>query len=358
LSGHCLQKGATQMKTPNLNQEGLQKLIDSVSASLQEVLAKEEVTTVGEALSKATPGNEPPADKTPEGSSTEGPKDKAPEASESSSPSALAEESSSSSSSSGSAPSGESSKVSSDGVPSGDVDPSDAAATPADANPGNADPAADQGGTVESLQSEYEALPVEEIKMHLLAAKAALMTHMSQGGNVGASPTDAQPALPPVASPDAASASLAGVPPVAPPDTATTPEGSPPIQKSEVEYVTQLQLKDQSKTIEALQKALADKEEMIKGFGTIAERLTQRITGQRKAVVTLAAISKPGSELAKSESAQLDLSGLSYDEIKSQLNNVTVNAKLQKSDRDAVIRFSVGTDRDPSKIAHLLAKKN
>jgi len=70
------------MATNKLDKDGLQKLLDSVSASLSQVIAKAEQPGSEEPLVKATPGNEAPAEKTPTGSSTEGSKPEESSASE------------------------------------------------------------------------------------------------------------------------------------------------------------------------------------------------------------------------------------------------------------------------------------
>jgi len=314
------------MATNKLDKDGLQKLLDSVSASLSQVIAKAEQPGSEEPLVKATPGNEAPAEKTPTGSSTEGSKPEESSASEGGS-----DEGSDKSDSSG----GDKSPPPAEGTPPA----ADASASPAPAD-GQApagDPAQDQGGSVESLQAEYAALPIEELKMHMLACKAALMSQMAGQGDQGAAPDAGMGA--PAPGPDA------GAAPPAP-----APEGTPPIQKSE-----DTALLDRIAALEAsnktLAKSLEDKEKVIAGFGTIAARLTEKVTGQRKSVATMASIQKPGSELVKSESAEINLT---YDQIKVKLNDVTANTKLSKSDRDAVISFVVGSNKDVSKIAHLL----
>lgn len=315
-----------------LDKEGLQKLIDSVSASLNTVLEKAEKEPSAtnklevEPLNKTTPGNEAPAEKTSTGSSTEGSK---PEES-SASPEDKGEESSEAPSSDKAPPSA---------APDASASPSPA---PGAEGAPQGDPAQDQGGTVESLQAEYAALPVEELKMHMLACKAALMSQMAQGGaDEGATgPAGMASAAP------APEATASATPPAAP-----AQEAAPPIAKSEDKA-----LLDRVAALEAsnteLKKSIEDKDKLIEGFGTIAKSLTAKITGQRKSVATMAAITKPGTELVKSEG--VEITNISFEQAKAKLNTVTATTKLSKSDQTAVIKFVAGNDKDISKVAHLL----
>jgi hypothetical protein len=308
----------------NLSKKDLQQLVDSVSLQLTEVLAKAEEIPNQE-LAKATPGNETPSEKVPTGSST----------TEETPGEAPNEDSSSASPDASSAPA----EGASDGTPP--VDGAAPAEAPADgAAP---DPAQDETGSVESLQAEYSALPLEELKMHLLACKAALMAQMVQGGGEGAES----------AAPDADAAE--GTPPAlegaAPADGAVppAPEGEPPMQKTETDPAV-------LERLTSLEKSLKEKDEIINGFGAVASNL-ERILTKRKSAHSIAVLGKPGTEMAKSEDG-IDVSSLKTEQVIEKLNEITANGKLSKSDRDAVISYVASSVKDITKIAHLLTKKN
>jgi glutamate dehydrogenase/leucine dehydrogenase len=107
----------------------------------------------------------------------------------------------------------------------------------------------------------------------------------------------------------------------------------------------------------ALEKSLKEKDEIITGFGAVAKNLERIFTGQRKSAHSVAVLNKPGTELAKSE-GDIDVSALNHEQIVSKLNQITASGGLSKSDKDAVITYVSGTKKDPTKIAHLLTKKN
>jgi len=135
-----------------LSKSQINKLLEQVTNDVAVMLKSdtEEVT-----LSKADPGEETTAETTPDGSATDGP------------------------------PGEQSSAGPEDsGAPDASADASaEGSAPPMDGGPdGGQDPATDAGATPEALQAEYMKLPPEELKMHLMAAHAALMAMESQGG--------------------------------------------------------------------------------------------------------------------------------------------------------------------------------
>lgn len=310
----------------NFSKQNLQKLVDSVSLQLTEVLAKS-AEIPSQELAKATPGNEAPAEKVPTGSSTteETPGESSSEESSSASPAESAPE--------GASPEGAAPEASTE--------------VPAEAAPeAGQDPAQDEGGSVESLQAEYAALPLEELKMHLLACKAALMAQMVQGGapDAGASSPDAgapDMATDTSAAPGAAAAQGEG--------TAPAPEGNPLMQKSETDSAI-------LERISALEKSVQEKDAIISGFGTVALNL-EKILTKRKSAHSIAVLGKPGTEMEKSEGS-IDVSSLKPEQVIEQLNVITANSKLSKSDQDAVISYVSSSTKDVKKIAHLLTKKN
>lgn len=309
-----------------LKKKDFQKLLDDTVDALQDALAKAEKEP-GEELAKADPGKETPAEKKPSGDSAEGSE---PEKKEEGSKEPPKEEKKE-----GSAPpkEGGEESASDNGPPpaEGEAPP----AAPEGEGQPPADPAAAMGEvSVESLQAEYEGMPLDQQKMHLLALKAAMMKAMMDqeaAPPAGAVPPGAPQGAPPVAPPEAA-------PPVAP------PAAPPPVQKSDPAIFSTLEAL--KKSVEDLQKSVKEKDEIISGFGKAVEGLKGVIVSQRKAVTSVAS-------LAKSEPAQVDLSGLTKEKVTQKLSEVAMG-KLSKSDRDLIVSYSVGTLKDVSKIAHLL----
>ena len=184
-----------------LNSAELNKLLEQVSDDVAVILAKAEESE--KTLAKASPGEEAPGEETPAGSSAEG-SEPAPEASPeaSAAPEAPAE-------------------------PDGDeAAPPEAPAqegAPGDEQTQN--PAEDQSAGPEALVAEYAKLPIEDLKMHVMASHAALM--QSIGDQPGA---EGAPQGAPEGQPEA---------PVAPPEgaspEATQPAGTeePPMGKKE-----------------------------------------------------------------------------------------------------------------------------
>jgi hypothetical protein len=323
--------------------QDLQKLLDQVTSQLSVVLEKAEKPIEGEALNKATPGNEAPAEKNPAGSSTEG-------SEESSSPAGDTD-----GDDKGSAPAA--SPPAEGSAPPAGGPPADASASASPAGAGAApqDPALDSGGSVESLQAEYAALPIEELKMHMLACKAALISQMAQGGVEDQSAAPGAPGA--GLSPDAGMPPAGGPPAdasAAPsPDASASPAPTPPPAES-TPPMTKSQDLELLERISNLEKSIKEKDELLNGFGTALTKFNEKLS-TRKAVTRVSELNKPGTELAKSED-KLDISTLSLDSIKSQLNQLTATTKLNKSDKDAVMSFVVGSNTDVTKIAHLLKK--
>jgi hypothetical protein len=306
----------------NLSKTELQKLVDSVSLQLTEVLEKAEEIPAQE-LAKATPGNEAPAEKNPAGSST-------------------SEETPGEGSEEGSTPAPEASDSAPSDSPAESAPPSNAVPSDAPADGASQDPAQDGGGSVESLQAEYAALPLEELKMHLLACKAALMAQMVQGGgdgSEGSGPADG--AMPDASAPADPAAEGAAPPPAA-------PEGTPPMQKSEIDPAI-------LERLTTLEKSIKEKDEVIAGFGAIAAGLEKAFT-KRKSAHSIAVLGKPGTEMVKSEDS-IDVTSLKTEQVIERLNTITANGKLSKSDRDAVITYVASPVKDINKVAHLLTKK-
>lgn len=315
-----------------LKKKDFQKLLDDTVDALQDVLKKAEETPPEgtEALAKADPGKETPAEKKPSGDSAEG---SAPEKKEESKE-----------------PPKEEKEEAPEASASASDEGSDEAAPPAEgeappevpaegAEQAPADPAAAMGEvSAESLQAEYEGMPLDQQKMHLLALKAAMMkAMMTQEMAPPAAPAQTAPAAtPPVAPPAAA--------PVAPPQ-----ENVPPlVQKTESDPAVIAKLETLEKSVESLQKSVKEKEEIISNFNKAVEGLKGVIVSQRKAVTSV-------SSLAKSEPASgIDLSKITKEQVTRKLSEVALAGNLKKSDRDLIVSFTVGTEKDVNKVAHLL----
>ena len=309
------------MDMKNLTKKGLEKLIDDVSMGLTAVLAKAESegAVEGQTLAKADPGQEAPAEKVPAGSSSES-SDSSPAKEESSSP-APAADASPAEETPGEAPAAE-------GAPAPGAE--------------GGEPAEDTGGTVEQLQAEYAALPVEEQKMHLLALKAALMSTLASQGGEG----DAGVAPEGMPAPDASAAPAAPEAPAAAPAPEQTE--MPPMAKSENQAL--------ALELETLKKALSDKEEIIASTNQMAtafKNFLERQNGRRLSVASASVMPKTQSDLNKSEG--IDVSSLSPAEINRKLTEVVASGTLKKSDKDLVLKYVAGRDKkDVGTIAHLL----
>lgn len=218
--------------------------------------------------------------------------------------------------------------------------PPDASAAPAgppDAPPpdASADPAAPADGSagppdMEALKAEYSDLPVDELQMHYVAIKAALMAKMgSQSPDPGAEASaSAPPSAPPV---DPSASSSAPVPAMKGEMSAIKPGLGSSASMAKSEQDMQLM----SEKIELLTKAM----ELVVG------------APQRKSVKgvsELQFLSKGEEKLKKSE-------GLSKAQIQEKLSEKARDPKLSKSDKTAIVAFTIGTDLDLAKVEHLLA---
>lgn len=181
---------------------------------------------------------------------------------------------------------------------------------------------------VNALTAEYSKLPPEELKMHYIASKAALMQTMqaAQGAGAGGPPPDAS------APPSPAGSPAPDAPPAAPP----APEGPPMALKNEMKPAPVPMAKS-----EGLSKAEAD------DLRAQIEGLTKAVTivlgaPQRKAVTSLAFLAK-SEEPAKT---------LSKAEVDAKLKD-KIRTNLSKSDRALINQFTLN-QIDVSKIEHLL----
>src|ERR1039457_3382970 len=133
-----------------LDPKELNKLLEQVSSDVAGILAKAEESE----MEKASPGEEAPGEETPAGSSTEG---SAPDA----------------------APEAPADGASDAGPPEGSP-AEEAQEAPADESQ-EQNPATDESAGPEALVGEYAKLPIEELKMHVMAAHATLMQAIGDG---------------------------------------------------------------------------------------------------------------------------------------------------------------------------------
>ena len=324
-----------------LTKKDLEKLIDSVTTDLSGLLESEK-------LSKADPGVETPGEKTPEGSSADVPEESAsPSSSESEAPAA---------------PSGEEGAPAEDaGVPEG---------PPADEEQPT-DPAADAQGTGEALIAEYSKLPPEELKIHFLACKEALMQSLGGDGQGDQVPPGAegQPDQAPEGQSDQGApcptcgapigdASAAPLPPGMGKSEFDSPDGEKvaPAKMGKSEFDPAILMVE----IEILKKNLKEKDEHIQrmedSFGQAAvglKKLIERGSGLRKSIASVAFTPKPGSEAASTD--KLDVKSMSRTEVLSRLKDVTAtNLSLKKSDRDLITSYVFGTDCSIEKVEKYL----
>lgn len=299
-----------------LTKSQLDKILDQVEQDVTELLKSE-------ALAKADPGMPAKAEESSEGSSVEPPPP-------------VAGDEASASDSSGSAPapgappvapeaSASSGSESSSGSSGSE---SSSGSSGSSGSEGSASPEADAGGNPEELQAEYSKLPLEELKTHFLACKAALVSLIGQGDDgAGAPPPDAAPPAPPAPM---------GPPPGAPP---MAPPGAPPMDPT---------MKSNSEVIN-LKKSLDDQASLVAKQAEAIEKLSAAFAKviskpMRKSVDSVSYIQKPG------EGTEINMT---KSEAKEKLNQITRTKALKKSDRDLINQFVLGHSEIES-IAHLL----
>lgn len=300
----------------------LDAIVDQVRTELEPIL-KAEFTKAEKKLAKAAPGEdtspEVPADKsaTKDDSASDDSAPPAPKADASASPPA-------------------------DGPPppAADGPPGDASASP----PGDAsgDPSQDMSSDPAELQQAYASLPLEELQMHYLAVKAALMQAM---GNPDGSAPPADPAadpsataMPPAAPPASASPSPAAPPP--PPPAPPAPDAPPPALKAEAGMTEHeeangenpLDKSEKDLAIEALQKTVAEQGAVLQAAQATIKKLVE--TPVRKSITTVADIKKT--------EGSVDVKTLSRDDIKARLKRAAEKQTLTKSDRERINLFALG----------------
>jgi len=237
-----------------------------------------------------------------------------------------------------SGPAGDTSGLPGDDGAEASAPPAPEATAPAEGTPDASagDPGMDTGMDHGALVAEYAKLPPEELKMHMLAAKEALMNVM--GGDVGSE----EPAAP------AAPAPMA--PPAAPPGPeASMSASAPPTLKGEMKAdakanggpVPGMSKSEKDEAMEALQKTVSDQAEAL----TTLVKTVELVLGQpqRKAVTSVGFV-------PKTEDAPKPLS---KSEVTEKLVTITKSPKLSKSDRELINEYCLG-NLGVEKIEHLL----
>jgi hypothetical protein len=293
-----------------LKAKELEAILDEVGAKLEPVL-KSEAEKAAERLAKAHPG-ESTASETPKDASAtkEAPDDK------SSAPPPPKPE--------GTPPAAKEASPPPAAPPAADpaltADP--AAATDPAADPGAAgaeDPA--------DLQAAYATLPLEDLQMHYLACKAALIAAMGNDGGADA---------PPAADPAAAAAPPAPPPPAAPP-------AAPPALKNELpsdpkangEDPANVAKSEKDLTIASLEKRVTERDTALEQLTGALRKIVERPV--RKAITSL-------SDLRKSDGqgSTVDLSKLSKNEQRALVRKAAEKPNLKKSDRERLNSFFFG----------------
>ncbi len=301
----------------------LDAILAEVSAQLEPVV-KAEVQKAAEKLSKAIPGegttDEVPADAS---ATKEAPDDKAdaPPKAEDKPPAAEP-------------PAAE--------PPADEPPAADPAAEPPVAEDGLTDPGLDGDiDSPEALEAAYSALPLEELQVHYIAVRAAVMAKMPQPAPAPEAPLAAPPvAAPPVAAPPVA-APPAAVPPMADPafkaEMPADPNGS-------VEAV-----KKSEKTIEELMKKLNDQNKVIAELIDLSAALKKHAERPLRKSATSISEVRRGTPAA----ATVDFASLNKSEIK-VLVRKTVEKALTPNDRARMHDFISSGYEDVEKVKDLL----
>lgn len=291
----------------------------NMSKADMKALIKKASEEVGRAFSKADPGQETPAEETPDGSSASS---SPPDTSSSSGPPA---------------------SVTGDASAGGP--PPDASGAPPDASAsapptGDGDPAADTGDQVtpEALFSEYSQLDLEALKMHVAAANAALQQVMSgQGDGSQGAPPDA-------------SASAGGPPPS--PGAAASPPAGPPPPAMKAEAEMHKAVKDLQGTLSKAEKDIQARDSKINELTAQVAQLDASLTkvvtavtksvhpGLRKSVAGISDVrvsGKPGTQAPGAGEKTLSKS-----EAIVKLNEFARSGKATAADRNTIVQFCVG----------------
>lgn len=221
----------------------------------------------------------------------------------------------------------------------GSAPPADASAGGADPGSASADPAA-QGGPIDpqALVAEYAQLPPEDLKMHYLACKEALVQVMgAAAGAPGADPSAAG------APPPDASAS-AGPPAAAASAPAPGADPTAPTLKSEVPSGNKLSSPGPANGENPLNKAEQDVAALKEQVGILTKAVKKVFEAPlRKSITSVADLGAP---------ATAPVASMSRETIRAKLKNVNL-APLSKADRELIAGYDLGTVK-ADQVAHLL----
>lgn len=200
--------------------------------------------------------------------------------------------------------------------------------------------------TVEQLQAEYSQLDPEQLKMHYLACKGALLASMGGGAGPEAS-APAGPPAPPAGPPAGPEAS-------APPMAMGEKSGKQVVLgdakgnggKIEAGKMSKSEIEKDEK-IAKLEKSQADQTEAVAQLAKVIETVLQPV---RKSVKGISDV----RFVARTEEPKVSpVSSLTKKEVTAKLREKARDIKLSKSDKDLISSYTVG-GVDISKIEHLL----
>lgn len=309
----------------------LDAILQEVSTQLEPVV-KAEVLRAAEKLSKAIPG-ESTTDEVPKDDSAtkEASDDKA------------------------TAPPPKDDAPPADKAPDAPADGPPALEAPVDGPPvddGLTDPAADGDiDSPEALQAAYSTLPLDELQVHYLAIRAAMMAAMPQAAPAPEAPIAALPAA--VAPPAAPPLAPPMAPPVAPP---AVPPMADPTLKAEMPADPNgsvSAVKKSEKLIEDLNKKVTEQTAVIAELIDLSAALKRHAERPiRKSAVSLSEVRRATG--AAPSAATVDLASLSKSEMK-VLVRKTVEKNLSVNDRTRMHDFISGKYEDVESVKDLLA---
>jgi len=168
---------------------------------------------------------------------------------------------------------------------------------------------------MEALVNEYAQLPPQELELHYLATKQALMAVLG-GAQGGASGPEGAPPSPPASGP-------AG--PGGPP-----PEATPTLKSDRAAIAA----KDAE--IKALQEQLSKSNGRLSNVEKVIHLMTNRPL--RKAITHISHVAKPGTE-EKLDKSEVDVTKLSKSEVTERLNKAVRSPDMKKEDRRLVTAY-------------------
>lgn len=284
----------------NLTKTELVSIMDEVQKHLDESLGAE-AARVGTQLSKAHPGEDTSAEVPPDESSTS---PSGPDASASPPP-----------------PDASAAPPDASASPDASATPPDASAVPPEAGADDSMGGGEVPPSPEEIKQAYDALPLDQLQVHYLAAKQALVEKMGAPGNAGP-PAPDQSAAPPA--PDA---SASAPPPALKSEGKQLPNDEKANGQDPLHAVKK---SENSPEFESLTKKLADQDEALKSLVGAMKKIVEAPV--RKAIVSTADL----------QAAPQDFSSLTKSEVDQKLRRVARNPLLSKSERGLITSFTLG----------------